>query len=358
MNFLRSLALAIALAGLTAALGNRVLAVQGPFWIGSKAQQAQSAPAPIPAPSNCGAEAPPIAAANAGFSTCAANFDFTQSTGSKWLTPYTFGGGMATIANWLDCADNDTTKAWHYTDSTTSCDATHFAVGTDPTYGGQVLDIVSGSGTKTIMHGNVGSFNGDATPGFPAGFYLETTVRFDNQSGGYASVFTWQPFITASANAWQDSEFFGSSGTNADASTGCGYTGSTPNCGNYGGLFWDTAGQTCFQRPTPCPVTGVPGYTDTAYHVYGMLVTINNTNTGYSACSFIDNVFQSCVAGNYHGAGNYTQPNYNIVQSGPGATNQYIKNIRWWTCAWPTTSQCPGTTLIGGPAPLTLAYYR
>jgi hypothetical protein len=290
-----------------------------------------SAPPPPPPPPPGGV---PTQAANAGFSTLAYNFDFSQP---QYGNPTT---------NWIDCSypPTDGSKVWHQASPgvpSFRCDATVFSQTTDQ--GFTVLDERWDSADDGKSSGN-GSFNsiqtvtrqgtgqgGTPTAQFP-NFFIETVYRIDALGSGSGvisgpdGVWTWQ--TGGSQWEWDIAELYGSSGG-----------------------FGDECGQQCTWVSYNAGIGGnqnIPsGWSPFNYHKYGMLVTSDGVNATYG-CGWIDDVFQNCFN---RGISNF--PQWLIMWvGGTGAnatqlptTNQYIQYVRVWSCAAWQTTQCNGSTL-------------
>ncbi len=328
-----------------------------PFWSAA----APSTAVPPPPAGGCGTEAAPSQAVAAGFTTCAANFDFTASTGTGWQpSQYAFSGNVSTTANWLDCGGSNSALPWHSFVGSLPCSQT--SIVTDPTYGGQVMDFNApggSTGQNIYLVNSTNFYSGPETPGFPNGMYWEATVRDDTNSGqGGGGLYTWQVYQTAPALAFNIDMYPNGNGDQS--------SGAYPTVPQPGGYYWSVSGGTCYIVPTPCNTLIPPGWSSITYHKYGFLITTDGSTHMYG-CAFIDGVLQGCDVGNNVTSGNsgeYAQRNFFILQNdlygtAPfSAVNQYVKYIRVWTCANWATQQCNGSTLVNGPPPLGLTYYH
>lgn len=268
-------------------------------------------------PGSCGNV--PAAAAAAGFTTCAANYDFT--------TPF-----YGTLSNWLDCA-GALSPQWFLVYGHCSS----VTVTTDQ--GTQVLHVnwhpaelpgINNTVIRTQPNGSGGSDTKKGTT-FPQGMYIEITLRVPRGTQnacppGQSCILTgvWEYSNTSNAVfEWDFIETYGNSKNGAQAHA--------------------PGGSCCANIPEPWHVSG---YNPSIYNTYGMLITtdginadlclvLNGKQTGGSS--------NGCASKGTLGNGTNNpgiNRNYLIMTSGPqsnmnyvAATDLMIKSIRVWECA-------------------------
>jgi hypothetical protein len=277
----------------------------------------------------------PTEAANAGFTTLAANFDFSQPL-------------YATQSNWLDCVGTNNSLPWHKgspgVTNTVPCNV-HQVV--DPVTGQTVMDlqrllsyngppigVTNGEAIQTCSDG--GDKWGGTCTAFPY-MYLETVYRIDaastHQNGG---VYTWQTSPGGSSD--QPLEF----DLGELYNTTFGSNGYHNYINNNAAFFWDS---------NPGDNNLPPGWSPTTYQKYGMLIT-SDGRTSVMACSFVGDRLQKCYNVGAQSP-QYANLNWLVAAIGDDATNAinatinlYIQYIRVWTCANRTTTTCNGSTLF------------
>jgi hypothetical protein len=324
-------------------------------WSGAAyAATGTSPPVNVPITISSSAPTPPTEAANAGFTTLAANYDFSQPL-------------YATQSNWLDCNNTNNSLIWHIGSpgfgATLPCNINQV---TDPVSGLKVLDMqylnsyfatygLTGNenfvSMQTVSKGGVNQ-GGTLTASYPNG-YIEASYRLDTTAAvnpplpGPDGVWTWIAggHALASSNEFDIAELYGSGA--ADAS------------GQGQGAVWATWNFGCANNPG-CTSRLPAGYGTTTYHRYGVLFTSNGTNSTY-LCSFIDGVFQAC---NFT-TDPFTERNWLIAwvgSTGGGTidTNLYMQYIRVWSCSSWSAGNCYGSTLVGSGnvSDTTLSYWH
>ena len=277
----------------------------------------------------------PAAAQAAGFTTLAANYDFSQ--------PF-----YATQSNWLDCGANNDSLPWHVGNPGISltefpCNINQRA---DPVTGDTVMDFQYL--TSYNSYGQTGQFNtigaqtinngtGTVTVSFP-NFYVEAAYRVgppycgSHNAGGPNGVWSWGtvgPLEMDFTELWTSDCGYG------DAA-GANHANNSP-----------LPGYASYQ-PNNLP----PGWIQTAYHRYGTLLT-SDGSTSAKACFFVDDILQSPACGEANFTpGQYASRNYliasatNLTPPLPQNIDLYIKYIRVWSCASWATGHCDGSTLF------------
>jgi hypothetical protein len=318
---------------------------------------------PSPGGGACGSEAVPSQAAAAGFTTCAANFDFTQPTGATWIPA--ISGSLATQSNWLDCSGSNSSLPWHI--GSPGLGAGGYPAGyavpcninqtTDPVSGGTVLDLqwlnsygaLCGSAhqcegnqsfvsMQTVYNGCSGD-GGCTGLTYPMGIYTETVYRIDNT---YSA--SYNPSYDEDVWMWQT---YPSGASPLETDTAELYSGSNG--------WQDTALHNWANSGGGIPFLRNAALSVTSYHTYATLTTSDGATNIYG-CAWLDGVFQSCQS--YFAAisesNQYGNKNWLIAWvgggNGPGTayapnTNEYIQYIRSWSCSLWQSSQCNGTTL-------------
>ena len=305
---------------------------------------------------------PPAEAAAAGFTTLAANYDFSQPL-------------YAVQSNWLDCTNTNASVAWHQgSPGLTGALPCNINQATDPSTGGTVLDLKY-LASYVSTYGQTGNNNyvtmqtvtkggdqqgGTVTASFPY-MYVESVYRIDQTYGtggntsGPDGVWDWQTTLGVSGDQpleFDYGELYGSSNGFGDAGI--------HNWGNTSPpAFWIS--YTSSGCPQNCQANIPAGWGPTAYHKYGALLT-SDGGTSVWGCSFIDDVFQSCVNANAISP-QYNNRNWLIAwigsnNAGPLVdTNLYIEYIHVWSCSNWATQSCKGSTLTGSGG-TTLTYWH
>jgi hypothetical protein len=328
-------------------------------WSGAAyAATGTSPPVTVPITIPSSGLTPPTEANAAGFTTLAANYDFSQ--------PF-----YATQSNWLDCSGALTGTSvpgaiWHWGSPgfrpPLPCNINQ---ATDPSTNQTVLKLgfpssynstygLTGNNNfvsmQTVTLGGDGQ-GGTVTFSVP-NFYIESTYRIDatgsaSNSSGPDGVWTWLagggppaglPFEFDIGEIYGNGSGYGDTGwvTCLWASTGLGYP--------------------CANNKPPAPP--VPGWTVTGYHKYGALLTSDGSSSTIG-CAFVDDVFQQCLNVNAADA----LRSWLIAWTGgsPGPTidtNEYIQYIRVWSCPTWATTQCNGSTMVGSGPGTSLIYWH
>jgi hypothetical protein len=283
----------------------------------------------------------PAGAQAAGFTKLAADYDFSRSL-------------YATQSNWLDCTGSNDSLPWHAGEpgiGPNSQVACNINQGTDPSTGDTVMHLQYlasygagiGSGTTRWMgmqtknqnsgHVNV-SFNN---------FYIESVYRLgatngDNAAGqldGPNAVWVWNDGSGGGSFELDVTELYADRGGYADGGGG-------PHGQPGGGTFY----QSYAANNLP------PGYSETAYHKYGALITSDGSTHTYE-CDFVDDIQQgSCFDMGIAGADPSmfttkswliaSMENHNVQPS--ANYDLYIKYINAWTCS--SITPCNGSTLF------------
>lgn len=288
----------------------------------------------------------PAAAVAAGFTHCAANYDFSSTANFTYNgNTYNFsnkdtwfgGGGGCTQQNWL-------LYNLGYISPVTPC--SDFSIVSDSGLNTLRIqytqaDINAGSEMSwmtTSTGGTVGTF-------FPVGEYIEWVWRLDsgtwypnNPIGKSIEpwvIFSWSFNNTGNHVEWDAQEWF-----NGCGNTSCvGSSTSTHDWANGG------AGFTTFI----CNVA--TGCADGAnYHTYGMRATSDGTN--YGQCAYTDNALNACNSAAFGNPGDATITNYwgwGIgQQNASGGTLSapmigYVRRVTIFACPNWQTQQCNGT---------------
>jgi hypothetical protein len=294
----------------------------------------------------------PSEAATAGFTTLAANYDFSQPL-------------YATQSNWLDCSGTDINPAhqwhagiWWSTPPGQGGIPCNIHQVTDPIYGNTVMnfkwlssyDSYGNTGAANFVQMETINKNANYHTDFPVGLYIEAVYRTTlidsrSNSSGPNSIYTW---TTAAAHSsgfgpieMDVTELYGGRGGYSNAGVG--------NHGNgLGGFTYTSYGTN--KLPS--------GYAVTRFHKYGMLETTDGTSQIWG-CSYVDDILQSCrpmgTPGTPPNSFDFTNRNFLIVGGGasntPSKSNDtYFQYIRVWTCSNPTNGMtCSGPVVTGRP---------
>ncbi len=285
--------------------------------------------------------AAPAAALAAGFTTLAANYDFSQAL-------------YATQSNWLDCNGTNDSLPWHSgvpglgPNSQAACNILQT---TDPSTGDTVMHLQylatygSGIGSGQIRWMGMQTMNqydGYVNVSFN-NFYIESVYRIgatnsDNASDqldGPNGVWLWNDGSRGGSLQINVTELYADRGGYADAG---------------GGPLGVSGGGTLYQSYEPNNLPS--GYSETAYHKYGALVTSDGSTRTY-VCSFVDDIQQGdCLDLNIAG----TDPTMFMTKAWlivsmenhsvrPSANyDLYVKYLNVWTC--PAIAPCNGSTLF------------
>jgi hypothetical protein len=271
----------------------------------------------------------PAGASAAGFTTCAANFDFTQSF-------------FATMSNWLDCAGASSPMWWL---NSSGQDCSDFIMTTDQ--GVQVLDFHLPQGQTLGSDGflalNTATSNySTASLTIPQGKYYEVTFRVlsATATGGpggniIADAWSWccagggtPPFVE-----YDFIEMYSSNPGQDGAGTGP---------WNGGGWSWNGS---------LSQVGNQPGYNPAVYNTYGIRVTTDG-NGKYAECTYLNNNFVGCQTATALPSAEEAHNFLSLWGSPVGASvtgDTYWQSIRVWECSGWATGECNGTVLSGSP---------
>jgi hypothetical protein len=313
----------------------------------------------------------PAAAAQAGFTHCAANYDFTQT---QSFTDSVGTHQWSNLSSWLSCSGSTSAPyLWRYLGSVV-CDTTHQNITTDS--GVQVFTMTFSladdqAGYHDNYLQNVASFASDPANPMPEQFYSEMVTRQVSPNGNcntYCQVFDYSTFTSVSGNPCfigKDQEF----DDNANA-TGVGLApfNYSPACGD---SFGNGGGG---------PTTNNDGPIHTTYGTFGNLVTADNVS-GWGACDYWaagavsglpKSAFGSCLT-NFNGLGSLNNGVFsisppanntafhgrmytyiNVGQKGNVGTGHwtstiytvYIQRFTIWECAGWATGACITTPVI------------
>ena len=326
-------------------------------------------PTPAVSTSSCG-EATPTQAVNAGFTTCAVNYDFSQ--------PF-----YATLSNWLDCTPpyNNTALPWHQggagqpsTGGAICNPGTNVRVVNDPSIGTNVLDMTwfpsyytgAGNGNPVIISTATNGWNGgqppngnSATFSVPNGTFIQTVEKLTPASGSGGSgpngLWSWQSTPSNAGSLERDfAELYANPGIGDMNSYNWG------NNSGPGAIWCDYNGCSEVVGNTVIPA----GYASSAYHTYSTLLTTDGSTKIYG-CSWIDTTFQACW-NDAATSGQYANRIFLIIDAvaaggSSGASSPQIDldvaSIRVWSCASWASGQCNGATLFGGSLP-NLTYWH
>jgi hypothetical protein len=303
----------------------------------------------------------PAGAQAAGFTHCAANYDFTQNV--------TFNNGnggsgynFATVSTWLDCA-GASNPLWYVTED-------GLAGGNCPGDTSQQFSIVNDGGTQVlqVQYNMPADWNNGITdakiataspegwpnpPGilFPQGGYTEAVLRMpaatvDNACGSVNCILTdawsWAPATSGNpVQEWDFIEMYGPASnivTNGAGGGNC--------CGGFA-----EPGHT-------------PGYDPTIYHTYAMRITMDSSGN-MGVCNYLDGSQITndssgkppCITGGPLSSFLQAQRHFLILEAGP-QSNSYtpaqnedllMQRFTVWTCSsWQTTS-CASSADTGSP---------
>jgi hypothetical protein len=282
----------------------------------------------------------PAAAQAAGFTHCAANYDFTNVA-------------YANPATWLDC-QGASRPQWTFAYGNCS----HIFMTTDG--GIQVLDLEwppsdYGQYTSTSIQTSNPSNQTDianALFSIPTGKYIEVVSRVTSESEStstcssnciLADAWSWMGNGNTGIE-WDFIELYGP--TSNVGTSGMGYGGDGMNAYHSG--LWN-AGH-------------LPGYDPTVYHTYGIRVATDGVGNGNLAtCLYFDgnlidqtqggSTYQ-CANGNWTPASTQPGRNFLILTVGPqgGGPNYganadfYVQSFRVWECPGYATGECNSTT--------------
>ena len=270
----------------------------------------------------------PTEAANAGFTTLAANYDFSQPL-------------YATQSNWLDCTGSSANAAlpWHANYFNSFWPTCNINQATDPVTSQTVLrQTYLGSYYPTGQINTAMQTSGPHSAITFPNMYIETVLREDlSYTGGAGSssgVWTWQ--TPSNGFEFDVGELDPAAGGWGDAAWHDWRSG-----GSQGNFIWVSFG-----------TNNLPsGWMVTAYHKYGILLTSDGSTSTY-ACGFVDDILQGCQLTDASGV-NYTEHSFLLATVAPPSKtdtslniSQYIQYIRVWSCANWASQMCNGSILF------------
>ena len=206
----------------------------------------------------------PAAAAAAGFTTCAANYDFTNTSNfTNNGNPYNF----SQINTWLDCA-GATNPLWYYGASSNVAPCGDASIANDSGTNALQLtltpsDMAAGHNLFSILTAVIHSGNGTTTPAtgttFPEQYYAESKIRMvtpDSNMSGSGHLLT---------DFWMNSATGNSPYMEFDIIEQYSVTGDA------GGT---NEGLSFFPESHSANSSVIPGYNHNQYHVFGERVTM------------------------------------------------------------------------------------
>jgi hypothetical protein len=300
----------------------------------------------------------PAEAAAAGFTHCAANFDFSQPT-------------YARLSDWFDCDGTNSNVLWHSGSAgitfVNPCNIQQ-KVDTDPVTGMQVTVenfkwLTSyGDAAGTLYQANqIGgqTFNNwTHSPTFTVGnYYVETVNRLEGpactscppNSGGPDDVYMWGYYGSPDGGGLEiDVCELNTIGFGA---------GNCGGCANSSSGYWTSWG--------PNRRNLVARYSVFDYHTYGTLLTSDGATNKY-ACMYVDHVLQNDSGCQIAQTNHFNNRSWVLVSGGSnsGTATQNIdfdvQYIRVWSCDAYQTSMCNGSTLVHTTNGVgqTVDYYR
>jgi hypothetical protein len=254
----------------------------------------------------------PAEAQAAGFTTLAANFDFSQSS-------------YATQSNWYDCDGSLPNLLWHQGNPGVSlnnpCNVYQVLDGSNTVMDFEWLssypNLYPGGQFNQVGGQTYNNFNATQGLSFP-NMYIETVARvartFDQpaNSGGPNAVWTWDVGYTSGHTLEMDVfELYEDQGAFGDG--GDSYS------------HWFSYKTNNLPR----------GWSPTTYHKYGALLTSDGA-TSRNTCYFVDDFLQGCGA---LPANNFTARNVIIASAGSNYATAsenidlYVQYIRVFSCS-------------------------
>jgi hypothetical protein len=273
----------------------------------------------------------PAAAQAAGFTHCAANWDFSQPT-------------YATQSNWLDCVGTNLSYTWHQGSPGVSEAECNIFQTTDPNNSALTVLHIQYKPSDYSISPIVGMQTQPQVAGQPPSFgvnnfYAEATYRIgtsctapNNGCGPSGGLWHWNNGANTSHIEIDDGELYGDQGGFADAGAG-------------GVGLWQS-----YNHPNNLPT----GWSPFNYHTYSMLVTSNGTSS-MLACPYVDTtiLMANCQSVNPSDPSLYSTKTWMITTaesrdgSAPnGNIDLYLQYIRVWTCA--AVTPCNGSTEFTG----------
>jgi hypothetical protein len=273
----------------------------------------------------------PAEAAAAGFTTLAADYDFSKPL-------------YATLSNWLDCGSNPSLP-WHWqNNSSIACNSTNISQVNDG--GSNVVALTFPVGSTQPGALVIATINNTATAAVDFGnAYYETIVRYDVGSGNtlHSLQANWMwptntqydqrnPPFTCCAGALEMDLI---------------EMAAPPDLSDQAYHYWDNSGGGFVWQGRP--LHGFASNLDpTVYHKFGILKTSNGTND-IRVCSWLDDIFQSCDSppanSDYLVNRNFLEMWVQIQNANPTEIvntpfSSYTQYFRAWSCAnWNNGSQ-------------------
>jgi hypothetical protein len=286
----------------------------------------------------------PVGAQAAGFTHCAANYDFSSpqySNLSTWLDVCGAGGNAQWFVTPSDGAGNPAPcSAWSIT--------------TDG--GGQVLQMHWDPSflSSNVLTTGMQTSSGSTTFDYPLGSYFQATYRstvgsFGDPQGGAPFVSAWWSWQKNSPvveiDFLETYAFSAATGKAPCGSVVCGGGASTHDWGGAGSF-----GIASYEA------SGGSGYDPTIYETIGTRVT-NNGSSRIAACGYLNNRLISCGSASLSQASQYQNRSFLIMYDGPQANDGYrptvaqdifVKDIVVFTCANWRTGQCLNNPVLQG----------
>jgi hypothetical protein len=278
----------------------------------------------------------PAAARNAGFTTLAQSWDFSQPL-------------YAVQSNWYDCSGvtfSNPAQLFHQGNPgvvlNNPCNVNQIDDGGVTVMDFQYLTSYEGNGFNGQFNqvgGQTADQNGNVSIDFP-NMYIETVARVartfgaPNNSGGPNDVWTWSdppgcPLEIDVFELYEDQGGFG----NASAHSWC-------------------TGATAYRWQSYSPNNLPAGWKPTDYHKYGTLLTSDGATETY-ACGFVDDILQGCGPLNAASQpSSFTARNRVIASAGSNAATAAanidldIQYINVYSCGNWKTQMCNGPALF------------
>ncbi len=300
---------------------------------------------PITITASSGGPTPPPGAVAAGFTTLAANFDFTNNQ------MCIAGSCVAAspLSNWLACAGASSPIWWLDNGVAQTCN--QVVLTTDG--GVPVMDLqflrslfASNYNTASILTSNIGFTT--TSFGMPQGKYYEIKERITNVPSDcpleptshclFADVWAYGPVGDGGAGfiEWDFIEMY--SATAQDGAS------THPQ-----GAAWNWNGPLSAAEPG-----NQAGYNPNTYNIFGVRVTTDGVGN-YGECLYLNNNFSGCQTATGANSASAAR-NMLVLWSGEGGNVQLnsdshliIQWIRVWDCPGWATGECNGTVLSGSP---------
>ncbi len=259
----------------------------------------------------------PAGAQAAGFTHCAAHYDFTSAQYSN-------------LSTWLDVCGAGSPQWWVTSSDGAGNPAPCGAWSITTDGGSQVLQMHWEPGylnSNILTTGMQTRSGGGAVQDFPEGSYFQATYRssvgsFGNPEGGNSPfVSAWWSWQAASA-VWEvdflETYAFSSA-------TGKGLCGSTVVCGA-GTNTHDWGGSGGSISVANYESSGGSGYDPVIYQTIGTRIT-NDGSSNVAVCSYLNGGFLSCGSGSFSIPSMYSNRSFLIMYDGPQANDGYMPNV-------------------------------